>query len=117
MLFQCDIWSLGITAIEMAEGNPPNMGIHPMLAMKLVVAKDPPTLKDEGKWSEDFLKFLASTLVKKFEDRPTALDLMENGFISNSVDVTVISQLVLKGREHKKKIVRSGKRASEQRRI
>ena len=54
----CDIWAVGITAIELAELQPPMFDLHPMRALFLMSKKGykPPTLKDKNKWSQDFHK-------------------------------------------------------------
>lgn len=52
----CDIWAVGITAIELAELQPPMFDLHPMRALFLMSKSGykPPTLKDKDKWSSDF---------------------------------------------------------------
>ncbi|CAM9236364.1 unnamed protein product, partial [Discosporangium mesarthrocarpum] len=73
---KCDIWSLGITAIEMAEGSPPLSKVHPMRAIFMIPSKPPPKLKEESKWTLDFIEFVAACLAKDPESRPTAQDLL-----------------------------------------
>uniref|UniRef100_A0A0K0DNL7 non-specific serine/threonine protein kinase n=1 Tax=Angiostrongylus cantonensis TaxID=6313 RepID=A0A0K0DNL7_ANGCA len=74
---KADIWSLGITAIEMAEGRPPYADIHPMRAIFMIPTKPPPTFKKPDEWSEEFNDFIKQCLVKKPEDRKTASQLVE----------------------------------------
>ena len=62
---KADIWSLGITCIEMAEGKPPYYGMKPMLAMFKVPAKPPPRLTNEGNYSDEFVSFVSLCLTKK----------------------------------------------------
>jgi serine/threonine protein kinase len=59
-----DIWSLGITAIEMAEKNPPLVDLQPMRALCVIPFEPPPTLKDAVRWSTQFHDFLDSCLRK-----------------------------------------------------
>jgi serine/threonine protein kinase len=69
---KCDVWSMGITAIEIAEMQPPLFDLHPMRALYLIPKSPAPSLKDKKKWSKDFQKFLKDCLVKKPEKRPEA---------------------------------------------
>ena len=79
-----DVWSVGITAIEMAEGKPPYADIHPMRAIFMIPAKPPPLLKDPDRWSKDFNDFISKCLVKDTEHRETATALMKHKFISSA---------------------------------
>jgi serine/threonine protein kinase/N-acetylneuraminic acid mutarotase len=78
---RCDIWSLGITAIEMADGLPPNHDMNPMRAMRLVPSRPPPTLAEPKKWSNNFNDFIAHCLVKDPSKRPDCVDLLAHPFI------------------------------------
>jgi len=66
---KCDIWSLGITIIEMAEGAPPLDHIHPMRAIFQIPKREPPKFNNESKWSPEMVDFLARCLVKDPEAR------------------------------------------------
>uniref|UniRef100_A0A8C2U248 Mitogen-activated protein kinase kinase kinase kinase n=1 Tax=Coturnix japonica TaxID=93934 RepID=A0A8C2U248_COTJA len=78
--FKSDLWSLGITAIEMAEGAPPLCDMHPMRALFLIPRNPPPRLKSK-KWSKKFQSFIESCLVKNHSQRPTTEQLMKHPFI------------------------------------
>jgi len=70
----CDIWAVGITAIELAELQPPMFDLHPMRALFLMSKSGykPPTLKDKSKWSSSFHAFVKECLTKNPKRRPAA---------------------------------------------
>ncbi|XP_043347711.1 TRAF2 and NCK-interacting protein kinase isoform X21 [Dermochelys coriacea] len=78
--FKSDLWSLGITAIEMAEGAPPLCDMHPMRALFLIPRNPAPRLKSK-KWSKKFQSFIESCLVKNHSQRPTTEQLMKHPLI------------------------------------
>eukprot|EP00736_Rhodelphis_marinus_P010930 Rmarinus@m.17798 len=79
-----DIWSLGILAIECAEGEPPLMDEPPLRALYLITTSPPPKLKEKGKWSDNFHDFLQKCLGSEAKDRSTAAELLQHPFIKNS---------------------------------
>ncbi|XP_069776230.1 misshapen-like kinase 1 isoform X3 [Narcine bancroftii] len=78
--YRSDIWSLGITAIEMAEGAPPLCDMHPMRALFLIPRNPPPRLKSK-KWSRKFIEFIENCLIKNYTQRPSTDQLLKHGFI------------------------------------
>lgn len=78
---RCDIWSLGITAIELAEGDPPLCELHPMRALFQIPRNPPPTLSRPDEWSSEFNDFISECLVKDLEQRPVAKELLSHPFI------------------------------------
>ncbi|KAF7634893.1 hypothetical protein Mgra_00005634 [Meloidogyne graminicola] len=91
---KADIWSLGITAIEMAEGRPPHAEIHPMRAIFMIPTKPPPTLKVPQDWTPLFLDLIAKCLVKNPEERTTAKDLLEHEFIKSAKGAKVLREMI-----------------------
>ncbi|XP_062249297.1 mitogen-activated protein kinase kinase kinase kinase 4 isoform X1 [Platichthys flesus] len=78
--YRSDLWSLGITALEMAEGAPPLCDMHPMRALFLIPRNPPPKLKSK-KWSKRFLSFVDNCLVKNHLHRPATDALLRHAFI------------------------------------
>ncbi|XP_031648412.1 traf2 and NCK-interacting protein kinase-like isoform X11 [Oncorhynchus kisutch] len=78
--YRSDLWSTGITAIEMAEGAPPLCDMHPMRALFLIPRNPPPRLKSK-KWSKKFCSFIEGSLVKNYNQRPPTEQLLKHPFI------------------------------------
>ncbi|XP_047209058.1 mitogen-activated protein kinase kinase kinase kinase 4 isoform X7 [Girardinichthys multiradiatus] len=78
--YRSDLWSLGITALEMAEGAPPLCDMHPMRALFLIPRNPAPRLKSK-KWSKRFLSFVDNCLVKNHMHRPATDALLKHAFI------------------------------------
>ncbi|XP_051782130.1 mitogen-activated protein kinase kinase kinase kinase 4 isoform X6 [Erpetoichthys calabaricus] len=78
--YRSDLWSCGITAIEMAEGAPPLCDMHPMRALFLIPRNPPPRLKSK-KWSKKFFSFIEACLVKNYMQRPPTDQLLKHPFI------------------------------------
>uniref|UniRef100_A0A8C4M552 Mitogen-activated protein kinase kinase kinase kinase 1 n=1 Tax=Equus asinus asinus TaxID=83772 RepID=A0A8C4M552_EQUAS len=80
----CDIWSLGITAIELAELQPPLFDVHPLRVLFLMTKSgyQPPRLKEKGKWSAAFHNFVKVTLTKSPKKRPGATKMLSHQLVS-----------------------------------
>lgn len=93
--FKADIWSMGITAIELAVGEPPHSNVHPMRAIFMIPTSEPPVLPDPQNWSDDFNDFLRVTLQKDPTKRPSAKTLLESHpFLQKGKSKSVIASLV-----------------------
>ncbi|XP_027969934.1 myosin-IIIa [Eumetopias jubatus] len=79
---RCDTWSLGITAIELGDGDPPLADLHPMRALFKIPRNPPPKLRQPEIWSAEFNDFISKCLTKDYEKRPTVSDLLEHKFIT-----------------------------------
>lgn len=82
--YPADIWSLGITALELAEGSPPLANVHPMRAIFLIAAREAPFLTHPEQWSTNFQQFLRRCLQKNPNDRATAEELLHHPFLSSA---------------------------------
>ncbi|CAN7040261.1 unnamed protein product [Brassica rapa subsp. trilocularis] len=77
-----DVWALGVSAIEMAEGLPPRSAVHPMRVVLFMISIEPaPMLEDKEKWSLVFHDFVAKCLTKEPRLRPTADEMLKHKFI------------------------------------
>jgi serine/threonine protein kinase len=98
--YKVDIWSLGITAIEVSCGKPPYYGLSPFEFTKAIVDGPIPTLDDNVfKWSQEFKDFVKCCLVKDPNKRPNAKEVLEMNkkFFDKAMDKDYILENVLKG--------------------
>uniref|UniRef100_A0A8C4NN44 non-specific serine/threonine protein kinase n=1 Tax=Dicentrarchus labrax TaxID=13489 RepID=A0A8C4NN44_DICLA len=92
--YKADIWSLGITLIELAQIEPPHHELNPMRVLLKIAKSEPPTLEQPHKWSKDFKDFLKKALDKNPETRPTAAQLMEHPFVRSVTSNRPLRELV-----------------------
>uniref|UniRef100_U5EYJ4 Mitogen-activated protein kinase kinase kinase kinase n=1 Tax=Corethrella appendiculata TaxID=1370023 RepID=U5EYJ4_9DIPT len=94
----CDIWACGITAIELAELQPPMFDLHPMRALFLMSKSGfkPPTLKEKERWSANFHSFVKVALTKNPKKRPTAERLLQHAFLQSEMNVRLALELLQK---------------------
>ncbi|CAM2100374.1 myosin-IIIb isoform X2 [Caretta caretta] len=92
---RCDVWSLGITAIELGDGDPPLFDMHPVKTLFKIPRNPPPTLLHPEKWCRGFNHFISQCLIKDFEKRPSVTHLLEHPFIrqAHGKDMSLQKQL------------------------
>ncbi|KAI9852011.1 MAG: hypothetical protein M1838_002134 [Thelocarpon superellum] len=96
--FKADLWSLGITAMEMIHGEPPNAGTHPMKVLFLIPKAPAPRLEGPH-YSREFKDFVASCLIKDPDRRPTAKELLRHKFIRGAGKVEALRELIERRQE------------------
>ncbi|KAI9794498.1 MAG: hypothetical protein M1833_000358 [Piccolia ochrophora] len=96
--FKADIWSLGITAMEMVNGEPPNASTHPMKVLFLIPKAPAPRLEGSN-YSREFKDFIAACLVKDPDRRPTAKELLSHKFIRSAGKVEALQELIERHQE------------------
>ncbi|KAL3476436.1 hypothetical protein BJX99DRAFT_246802 [Aspergillus californicus] len=93
--YKADIWSLGITAMEMINGEPPHASTHPMKVLFLIPKEPAPRLQGDG-YSNACRDFVAQCLIKDPERRPSAKDLLRHKFIRNAGRTEAMQELILR---------------------
>ncbi|XP_034666506.1 neither inactivation nor afterpotential protein C [Drosophila subobscura] len=83
---RADVWALGITAIELADGKPPFADMHPTRAMFQIVRNPPPTLMRPTNWSQQINDFVAECLEKNAENRPMMVEMVEHPFLTELIE-------------------------------
>eukprot|EP01107_Rhizomastix_libera_P011447 TRINITY_DN288_c1_g2_i3.p1 TRINITY_DN288_c1_g2~~TRINITY_DN288_c1_g2_i3.p1 ORF type:complete len:340 (-),score=116.98 TRINITY_DN288_c1_g2_i3:83-1102(-) len=91
-----DIWSLGITCIEMAEMQPPHAEMHPMRAIFIIPSRPSPTLKNPENYCDELNDFIGKCLVKKASDRPAASELLNHPFITGAAECSILIEKIEK---------------------
>eukprot|EP00808_Paulinella_micropora_P013909 g42648.t1 len=113
-----DVWSLGITALELAKGAPPLSNIHPMRALFKIPQLPPPELPDPENWSKEFVDFLSLCLRKDQNVRPSAAQLLDHPWVKSAGSTQLLLELVKKHakevEDYRAKEAKEAKEAAEQ---
>lgn len=92
--FKADIWSLGISAIELGEGEPPYFHLHPMRVLFMIGTNPPPSFTEPEKWSPEINEFLSLCLAKDPKERFSAKKLLQQPLMKKSKGPEVLAPLI-----------------------
>lgn len=92
---KADVWSLGITAMELANGEPPHANVHPMKVLFLIPKQSAPRLEG-SQWSRDFRDFVATCLTKDVEKRASAKELLKHRFVRSAGKIEGLQELIVR---------------------
>ncbi|XP_034543097.1 STE20-like kinase b [Notolabrus celidotus] len=92
--YKADIWSLGVTLIELAQIEPPNHEMNPMRVLLKIAKADPPTLMQPSRWSPEFSDFLRRCLDKHVDNRWNPRQLLQHSFVSSVSDSRPLRELI-----------------------
>ncbi|CAL9687577.1 unnamed protein product [Knipowitschia caucasica] len=92
--YKADIWSLGVTLIELAQVEPPNHEMNPMRVLLKIAKSEPPTLMHPSRWSPEFSDFLRRALDKNVDNRWSAPQLLQHPFVINATDNKPLRELI-----------------------
>ncbi|XP_041865661.1 STE20-like serine/threonine-protein kinase isoform X2 [Melanotaenia boesemani] len=92
--YKADIWSLGVTLIELAQIEPPNHEMNPMRVLLKIAKSEPPTLMNPSRWSPEFSDFLRKALDKNVDNRWSAAQLLQHPFVTSVTDSRPLRELI-----------------------
>ncbi|KAM9792077.1 STE20-like serine/threonine-protein kinase [Neosynchiropus ocellatus] len=92
--YKADIWSLGVTLIELAQIEPPNHEMNPMRVLLKIAKAEPPTLMQPSRWSAEFSDFLKRSLDKNVDNRWSAPQLLQHPFVATVMDNRPLREVI-----------------------
>ncbi|XP_035982254.1 STE20-like serine/threonine-protein kinase isoform X3 [Fundulus heteroclitus] len=92
--YKADIWSLGVTLIELAQIEPPNHEMNPMRVLLKIAKSEPPTLMQPSRWSSEFNDFLRRALDKNVDNRWSSTQLLQHPFVTSVTDSRPLRELI-----------------------
>ncbi|XP_068597850.1 STE20-like serine/threonine-protein kinase [Brachionichthys hirsutus] len=92
--YKADIWSLGVTLIELAQVEPPNHEMNPMRVLLKIAKSEPPTLMQPSRWSPEFSDFLRKALDKNVDNRWSSTQLVQHPFVTSVTDSKPLRELI-----------------------
>ncbi|XP_034755025.1 STE20-like serine/threonine-protein kinase isoform X2 [Etheostoma cragini] len=112
--FKADIWSLGITLIELAQIEPPNHEMNPMRVLLKIAKSEPPTLMHPSRWSAEFNDFLRKALDKNVDNRWGTLQLLQHPFVTSVTDSRPLRELIAEAKAEVTEEIEDSKEEEEE---
>ncbi|XP_072534290.1 STE20-like serine/threonine-protein kinase isoform X2 [Salminus brasiliensis] len=112
--YKADIWSLGITLIELAQIEPPNHEMNPMRVLLKIAKSEPPTLMQPSRWSPEFSDFLRKALDKNVDQRWSTAQLLQHPFVSSVNDNKPLRELIAEFKAEVYEEIEEGKEEEEE---
>ncbi|XP_027862301.1 STE20-like serine/threonine-protein kinase isoform X4 [Xiphophorus couchianus] len=112
--YKADIWSLGVTLIELAQIEPPNHEMNPMRVLLKIAKSEPPTLMHPSRWSPEFNDFLRRALDKNVDNRWNSTQLLQHPFVTSVTDSRPLRELIAEAKAEVTEEIEDGKEEEEE---
>ncbi|XP_008427587.1 STE20-like serine/threonine-protein kinase isoform X3 [Poecilia reticulata] len=111
---KADIWSLGVTLIELAQVEPPNHEMNPMRVLLKIAKSEPPTLMHPSRWSPEFNDFLRRSLDKNVDNRWNSTQLLQHPFVTSVTDSRPLRELIAEAKAEVTEEIEDSKEEEEE---
>ncbi|XP_061600660.1 STE20-like serine/threonine-protein kinase isoform X2 [Cololabis saira] len=112
--YKADIWSLGVTLIELAQIEPPNHEMNPMRVLLKIAKSEPPTLMNPSRWSPEFSDFLRKALDKNVDNRWSTAQLLQHPFVTSVTDSKPLRELIAEAKAEVTEEIEDSKEEEEE---
>ncbi|XP_024916296.1 STE20-like serine/threonine-protein kinase isoform X5 [Cynoglossus semilaevis] len=112
--YKADIWSLGVTLIELAQIEPPNHEMNPMRVLLKIAKSEPPTLMQPSRWSPEFSDFLRKALDKNVDNRWGCAQLLQHPFVTSVTDSRPLRELIAEAKAEVTEEIEESKEEEEE---
>ncbi|XP_068183194.1 STE20-like serine/threonine-protein kinase isoform X2 [Antennarius striatus] len=112
--YKADIWSLGVTLIELAQIEPPNHEMNPMRVLLKIAKSEPPTLMQPSRWSPEFSDFLRKALDKNVDNRWSSIQLLQHPFVTSVTDSKPLRELIAEAKAEVTEEIEDSKEEEEE---
>ncbi|XP_038152486.1 STE20-like serine/threonine-protein kinase isoform X1 [Cyprinodon tularosa] len=112
--YKADIWSLGVTLIELAQIEPPNHEMNPMRVLLKIAKSEPPTLMHPSRWSPEFNDFLRRALDKNVDNRWNSTQLLQHPFVASVTDSRPLRELIAEAKAEVTEVLEDSKEEEEE---